>query len=68
MRFWVTREHTFRANRKRGLGVWWTYGCMGTTYNEPGENMSAVVTVLLGWVEVALNWSWKRVRIEAEGK
>lgn len=44
---------------KRGLGLWCTRGCTGTTYGEEGTNEFLTVEVLLVWWQFAARFSWK---------
>jgi hypothetical protein len=44
---------------KRGLGIWWEYGCLGTTYGQEGRNYFLSISVLV-WREFELQVSWTR--------
>lgn len=44
---------------KRGFGLWWTYGSLGTTYGDPRNVMTLTFTALVLKWEFVLRFDWR---------
>lgn len=45
---------------KRGLGLYYERGCLGSTYHEEGQNMFFTLTAVVVRWEFTLRATWKR--------